>query len=137
MVDDEGIVQALTQKMTGYGLTVASESEIGKSASAKVREALQKLLGGDQAAGNSISFAVVVKGKISAVSRPPSQYGVCIADASGGLEAVVTSSGYKIPWKPETHSAGRTQEEAIQGVLSDVRKNIADSFISEIAKKAR
>src|SRR5262245_32360417 len=139
MVDDEGVVQALTQKMTGYGLNVASESEIGKSASAKIREALQKLLGGDQAAGNSISFAVVVKGKISAVLRGPSQYGMYIAEASGGLEAVVTSSGYKIPWKPDpdTHSAGRTQEEAIQRVLSDVRKSIADSFISEIAKKAR
>jgi hypothetical protein len=138
MVEDQAIVQALTQKMAGYGLIVAPESEIGKSALAKVREALQKLLGGDRDAGNSISFAVVVKGKISAVPRSSSQdESYVVADTSGGLEAVVTSSGYRFSWVPETHSAGRTQEEAIQNVLSYVRKNIDGSFIKEIASMAR
>jgi hypothetical protein len=68
-------------------------------------------------------------------TQPDESY--VVADTSGGLEAVVTSSGYRFSWMPETHSAGRTQEEAIQNVLSYVGKNIDGSFIKEIASRAR
>lgn len=126
LIDDEEIVQALTRKLTDYGLDVTSGEELPAAELARIRNALAQA--GQQ--GLRTSFAVVVTGKISVALLGLTQ--PYIAEANGALRAIMTNSDETLRATiPPFRGGGSTQGAARKSALREAGQNIPQIFISQ------